>query len=315
MSWPALGMLVTGMVLLTMAADRLVLAAARLSRYWGMSPILVGALVIGMGTSAPELLVSGLAGLGGQTDLAIGNVVGSNVANVTLVLGATALIRPIPKTQQILVREGALMLVAVATLTAVIYDLRLDRLEGVLLVGGMVLAAWLLIRWARHDAARMPLVFANKHPRQPGGIRWPRELAIAVVCLAATVGGAQLLVSGATTLAEALGLASAFVGMTIVAIGTSLPELATAIAGARRNENEIIVGNVVGSNLFNALAVAGVAGILGPGHVDPSFVPTSVVMVGAAALAGVFAATGGRLSRSEGLVLLTAFAGFIWLSY
>lgn len=315
MGWllPAV-MLLGGLVLLATAADRFVLAAARLSKLWGVSPILIGALVVGMGTSSPELLVSVLAAISGEVDLAIGNAVGSNVANVTLVLGATAVLAPLTGNLRVLQREGILMFVAVCGFAAAIYDLELQRYEGIALLGSMAFAALLVVRWARADQ-RDGLAMPDDDDASIAEISRNRELGMGLLALALTLLGAELLVRGGTDLADQIGVDSAFVGLTLVAVGTSLPELATSIAGVRRGEHDMVIGNVVGSNLFNALAVAGVAGTLGPGSVDSGFRLASMVMVGCAALAGVLAFTGRELVRWEGILLLAGFGGFVYLSY
>lgn len=314
MLWISAGMVLGGLLLLAVAADRFVLAAARLSRLWGVSPVLVGALVVGMGTSSPELLVSVLAALDGDADLAVGNAVGSNVANVTLVLGGTAILMPLAGNLRVLRREGLLMLVSVIALAAALYDGDFARWEGLGLLGGMVVSAMLIVRWARQDA-QAGMETHSLDDDELAEVRWPKEIAWGLGSLAATLLGAELLVRGGESLASALGVSSAFIGMTLVAVGTSLPELATSIAGVRRSENELVVGNVLGSNLFNALAVAGIAGGLNPGAVDASFRPGSMAMVASAAIAGALAFTGRELVRWEGVLLLAGFAGFVWLTY
>ncbi|MFQ5948086.1 MAG: calcium/sodium antiporter [Acidimicrobiia bacterium] len=305
----AVGLLLGGLVLLTQSADRLVLSATRLSRSWGVSPILIGALVVGLGTSAPELLISTLAAARGELDLAVGNVVGSNVSNVTLVFGAAALVTPITARLATLRREGAMMFVAVSALTVVLWDLQLNRVEGAVLVTAMPFAAWLLVRWSQRNPQR-ERESAQAIAAQPEApVR--SELLIGVVTLGLTLLGADVLVRGATSLADQVGISSAFVGLIIVSVGTSLPELATALAAARRGEPDLVVGNLLGSNIFNALMVAGVAALAGPGGVDVAFRNALRFMVVAAAVAGLFATTRGRLERWEGLVLLTLFVSFV----
>ncbi len=308
------GMLIVGLVLLATAADRFVVAAARLSKLWGVSPILIGALVVGMGTSSPELLVSVLAALGGEVDLAVGNAVGSNVANVTLVLGATAVLTPLAGNLRVLRREGILMFIAVSAFAATLYDFELTRVEGLGLLGFMVVAAYLVVRWARADQAD-GLSMSDPDVDDATDISWPKEVGMGLLSLGLTLAGAELLVTGGVELASQMGVDSAFVGLTLVAVGTSLPELATSIAGVRRGEHDMVIGNVVGSNLFNALAVAGVAGSISPGGIDDSFRLASLVMVGCAGLAGILAFTGRELVRWEGVLLLSGFGGFVYLSY
>jgi len=316
--WMSVAMLIAGLAILALAADRFVLAAARMSRLWGISPVLVGALVVGMGTSAPELLVSVLASIEGEIDLALGNAVGSNVANVTLVLGITSMVAPLAGSARVLRREGVAMLAAVTVLAVMLYDLELTRVEGLILLAGMVVAALFIIRWARQDTD-LGIMSLEEDPEidsdEPAEISPRREIGLGVLSLLATLGGAELLVEGGSALAESLGVGSAFIGMTIVAVGTSLPELATSLAGARRHEDDLVVGNVLGSNLFNALAVAGLAATISPGEIEPRFRIASITMVACAALAGWFAFTGRKLVRWEGMLLLVGFLAFILMSY
>jgi cation:H+ antiporter len=301
-------LLLAGLVLLTLGADRFVVAAARLSRILGLSPILIGALVIGLGTSAPELLVSALAAGRGELDLALGNIVGSNTANMTLVLGAAALVGPVVSHVKTIRREGVLMFLAMLGLTGMLWDLRLARFGGAMLLAGMAGAAVLLVIWARSDPRAALATESATGDTAPSAVR---ESLIGLTMLALTLLGADLLVRGASGLAEELGISEAFVGLVIVAIGTSLPELATAMAAARRGETDLIIGNVLGSNLFNTLMVAGTAALVGPGGVDPSFRAALVLMLGAGLTAGVFVVTGRRLARWEGTVLLGVFVVFI----
>ncbi len=301
---------VGGLVLLTFAADRLVLSAARLSRRWGMSPILIGAIVVGLGTSLPEMLVSGVAAAEPEgLDLAVGNIVGSNLANIALVLGLTVVIRPIVSQGHILKREGGLMLVALIGFSALAWDGNLSRFDGIVLAIGLVGALLLLVVWSQQDGADIRLdVIGREEDIRPG-----IEVLFGIGSLGLTLLGAQLLVTGATDVAVSLGISEALIGLTLVAIGTSLPELATALAAARRNENDLVLGNVLGSNLFNALGVGGVAGIIGDGAMTANFNPSLLLMVGVAALAGILATIGNRLDRWQGAILLATYPVILFL--
>lgn len=313
----ASALVVGGLFLLSAGADRFVLAAARLSRVWGMSPILIGALVVGMGTSAPEFLVSVVAAAGGGLDLAVGNIIGSNVANLSLVLGATAMVAPIAGQIRTLQREGLLMMVAVGLFAGLAWNGSLTKTDGIILLVGMVVAAGVLIRWARQDSGNAGTMSAGiddlTHDLGRPNARF--ELIVGVVALAATLGGAELLVRGARIVAEELGLSEGFVGLSLVALGTSLPELATALAAARRREHDLVIGNLVGSNLFNSLAVAGGAAVLGGGALASGFSTGLVFMLGMAVFAGILTATGNRLVRWEGFALLAVYAAFIITSF
>lgn len=304
--------LVGGLALLTLAADRFVVSASRISASLGLSPILIGALVIGLGTSAPEMLVSGLAAGRGEIDLALGNVVGSNTANMTLVLGSTALVMPIVSRLQTIRREGALMFLSLVAFTLLLWNLELNRVEATGLLLAMLVAAVLLIMWARSDARAGRVIIAELEAIDwAGSVR--REVLIGLGTLGLTLIGADLLVRGASRLADDLGISSAFVGLVIVSVGTSLPELATALAAARRGQTDLVLGNVLGSNLFNTLAVAGLAGLAGPGFADVTFRNAMGIMIGAGVLAGVFGFRS-PLQRWEGAILLIVFLAFVTVS-
>ena len=302
--------LVGGLIALTLAADRFVVAAARLSRALGLSPILIGALVIGFGTSLPEMLVSALAAVRGEIDIAVGNVIGSNTANVTLVLGSTAALAAIASRAAVLRREGVLTMAAMVAATAMLWNLSLNRWEAGALAVGMAVAAVLLVRWARQDPDALP------PSADEGGasVRIGVEVVVGLATLMLTLAGAEALVRGAARLAVEFGISSAFVGLVIVSVGTSLPELATALAAGRRGETDLILGNVIGSNLFNTLAVLAIAGLSRPGAVSMQFRGAMLYMLGASALAGVFVLTGRRMERWQGAVLLVVFAGFVIIS-
>jgi cation:H+ antiporter len=307
MLFPSLAV-IGGLGLLTFSADQFVVGSARLSAALRISPVVIGALVIGFGTSAPELLVSGLAAGQGHLDLAVGNIVGSNVANLTLVLGVAALIRPLRVTSRTLAREAPLAAVGTFVL-AVLVQGGLSRLEGSLLLVAMVAATtWILASAGEEDPELLTEV-----ERYAGGDR-PRlkiEMLRAGLGLLGTLAGAQILIRGAEGIAERLGVAEGVVGLTLVALGTSLPELVTAIQAARRNEGSLIVGNLLGSTMTNSLAVAGVAGVVGPGPlVDPHLAGVATLLMAIVAATGWFLMGTGRIvHRWEGVLLLAGYVG------
>jgi cation:H+ antiporter len=307
----AVALVAGGLVLLTLAADRLVLSAARLSRLWGMSAVLIGALVIGMGTSLPEFLVSSLAAARGEMDLAMGNIIGSNVANLSLVLGVSVIILPVAGHLHTIRREGILMLAAVVAFGIAAWGGAIMRLEAWMLLVGVALSAWLLVRWSHQDIAE-GIVTIDVDDLAPPGRGAAVEIVIGVLALGVTLGGADLLLRGARIVASELGLSQGFIGLSLVAVGTSLPELATGIAAARRRENALVIGNVLGSNLFNSLGVAGTAALAG-GTFTTDFRAPIVFMIAISTLAGILTATGNRLVRWEGAILVAAFAGFLTL--
>jgi cation:H+ antiporter len=301
-------LLVGGLALLTVAADRFVLGAARLSTALRVSAVLIGAVVIGFGTSAPEFLVTILATLRGSQDLAFGNIVGSNTANMTLVLGTAALVHPLTVAYTTLRREVPLMLIGVLVLAIVTINLRVASRDAVLLLVAAAVTLGYLVRTALRDREAAARLEAEVAEYEGADIRIATTLLLTVAGLAGTLVGAQLLVQGAVGLARTLGISEAAIGLTIVAVGTSLPELVTAVAAARRKETELVVGNVLGSNLFNSLPVAGVAGLLDTVGLDEAFVMGTVLMLFSCSLAAIFLLTGQRLARREGAVLLVVFA-------
>ena len=303
--------------MLWVSADPFVVAAARLARIWGVSPVLVGALVIGFGTSAPELVVSALAAARGELASSIGNVVGSNAANLSLVLGASAVISPVVGQIRILRREGVITLIAMAAVVAAAWDDALTRAEGLGLVGAMAAAAALLVVWSRRDMAA-GLAGASvtdiDFEVDPGeaGPRAGREMLRVILSLVGIVFGAWLMVEGGGRVADVYGLAGGFVGATIFALGTSLPELVTAGAAARRKANELVIGNLLGSNMFNSFLVVGTAGVLGAGAIGGERrIWEHAMMMVIGLLVGVLALTRRRLGKPQGVILLAAFAVFI----
>ena len=322
--------MVGGLAVLAKAADVFVVGAARLAVILRLSPVVVGAIVVGFGTGAPELLVSSLAAARGSLDIAAGNVVGSNLANLTLVLGVAGILAR-PHTVPRVVRREAPLSLATVALAALLLQGGLYRWEGVVLLAGLAGAVVIMLRASRDGDSAADEAAAEylreveerargraRHDRRSGASGRARVAASPLradvvkitVGLLGTVAGAQLLVVGAQGIATDLGLSGGFVGLTLVAVGTSLPELVTAIQSARRNETALLAGNVLGSNVFNSTAVAGAAALIGPGPLtDPGLtVVAASSMVVIAALAWLFLGYGGRLSRVDGAVLLAIYA-------
>lgn len=296
------------------AADEFVAGATRLALILKMSPVVVGAVIVGFGTSAPELLVSGIAAGQGDIDVGIGNVIGSNIANLSLILGAVSLVIPIGITAGVLKREAPLSLVSVL-LFAIVVRMEMGLIPGIVLL--LVLVGFLtwIIRGGGNDVEDL-----TSEVEELAGEGDPSVLVESLrtlLGLTVTVGGAWVLVWGALELADIIGVSGGFVGVTLVAIGTSLPELVTALAAAKARQTELIVGNLLGSNLFNSLAVGGVVAVLGEGPiVDPSLTTIDVgFMVVVCIGAYVAMRTRGRFERVEGIVLLSVFTAFLVLSY
>jgi cation:H+ antiporter len=298
---------VGGLVLLTFASDQFVAGAARLSVALKISAVVVGAVVIGFGTSAPEMLVSGIAAAQGSLDIAVGNIIGSNIANLSLVLGVAALIAPMAVASGTLKREAPLSAAAVVVIALVVQG-GISRLQGVLLLVALVVALG-VIMWSARSGGDEELGAEVEEMVGDVQTKIGVEVVRTLLGLIGTVGGAQLLVWGAQGIAGEIGLSEGFVGLTLVAVGTSLPELVTSIQAARKGEHDLIAGNLLGSNLFNSLAVGGIAGVVGPGRLaDPDIAGSgAIVMVALALGAWLFMGTGRTVHRWEGGVLLGVY--------
>jgi cation:H+ antiporter len=299
-----LALAAVGLAVMAVAADHLVIGASRIATRLRITPLVVGVVIIGFGTSAPEFLVAGLAAAQGEVALALASLVGSNIVNVTLILGIAALIAPIAITSATVKREVP-MSVAAVTAFAVAIWLGLGLVVGILLAVATLALLWLLIRLTRGSAEAAPasvtaLTYHSRRPRM--------ETIRVLLGLVGTVAGAQLLVRSASELAAQLGVSPEVIGFTLVAIGTSLPELVTAVQAQRRGEPDLVVGNLLGSNLFNSLAGGAVVAFsAGP---DPQFrVLTALlaVMVGIGFLVWLLLWKGYRASRGDAALLLIVY--------
>lgn len=294
-----------GLALLAWASEQFVIGASNLAVALRVSAVLIGAVVIGFGTSLPEFLVTLVAAIDGAGDIALGNVVGSNIANLTLVLGSAALLAPVAIAARTARREALLALAAVVVL-AIALQAGVGRIEGGVLVVLLVAAlAFLIVTEQTGEGSPVTPRAAADGGRTRST---PFEAGRTVIGLAGTLLGAQLLVSGARGIADSAGLSEGFVGLTIVAVGTSLPELFAAIQAGRRGESELIVGNVLGSNVFNSLGVAGLAMLVDPGDVAGNITTTGAIGMLVIAVAAYVMMRRGRIGRVEGGVLLIAFA-------
>lgn len=302
---------VLGLVALYVGADLMIRGASRLARKLGVNALVIGLTVVAMGTSMPELLVGVVAAARHSGDIAIGNVVGSNIANIALILGFAALIRPIRVQMRLLVREVPIMIFASVAFYVFALDGELSRWDGLTLLAGFVAYTLYLLEGARRES---PAIEVEYQRFVPAGGTVLSHLLLTAIGLGTLLAGAHLVVNGAATVARLLGISELAVGLTVVALGTSLPELATAVAASVQDEGDILVGNVIGSNVFNLLAVLSCATLTRPLGISPSVIKVEApVMLAVSILVLPFVWTTLRLTRLEGAVLVTAYFAFVIL--
>ena len=315
MSFEALSACVLGLIALAVGARFLVDGSSRLASALGISPLLIGLTVVAFGTSAPELAVSVHAAWAGQPDIAVGNAVGSNIINVLLILGASAVITPLVVSQQLVRMDTPLMIGACVLVYVFAADGLLSRVNGLILFACVVAYTVFAIRVSKRESAGVEQEYAREYgeAKVTGPRTWVLMLAAILAGLGLLVLGSRFLVEGASEIARAYGFSELVIGLTIVAGGTSLPEIATSIAASARREPDIAVGNVVGSNLFNMLAVLGLSSVFSPAGIPVSRAALAFdipVMIGVCVACLPIFFTGYRIARWEGALLLA-----YWLAY
>jgi len=308
-----------GLGLLVWSADYFVDHAAIIARNLGISTLIIGITIIGFGTSAPEILISLFSVFDGTPDLAIGNALGSNIANIGLILGATALFIPLSFNSKLINREFPVLLLATVLIVWLLWDTRLGFVDGVLLLGYLTLSLGYLVRFSKTD--KNDPISAEIEQEIPRGVSTAQALLKTFTGIIVLVASSKLLVWGAVNIATYLGISELIIGLTIVALGTSLPELAAAIAGARRGEPELVMGNVIGSNMFNSLAVIGLPALLTDFPVSPIALSRDLpVMVGLTLFVYLLSrlpiSSCCSITRTKGLALLSVFVLYqLALSY
>ncbi len=313
----AIILLAGGLLVLWKSADLLVAGAVRLAERFGVSRLVVGLTVVAMGTSAPEVAASIAAAIRGEGDIAIGNVYGSNIANLALVGGLACLIRPLTVRMQTLRREIPVMLFVALLLWPVLHNLDLSRAEGCILLSIFAVLILLTVYIARKDAANSSRVVRDAsrdvHDTQYAIPNTRKSVVFIGIGLVGLAVGADLTVRGAKVIGAQIGLSNAVVGQTMVAVGTSLPELATCVVAAIKGHHDISIGNLVGSNIFNSLLVTGVAGVVRPFGVGARLVGADYwIMIGVSAAFGLIAVAGRRTIRRTGAtLLLCGYAGYM----
>ncbi len=316
--------LLGGLVLLALGGEFLVRGAVRLAERMGVSPLLIGLTLVGFGTSTPELVTSVQAALAGSPGIALGNIVGSNIANILLILGVSALVFPVAVTSSALWRDGALVVVASALLLAVALFWTFDRLVGAALLAGLV--AYLIHAWREESraAADHGAAFSKaeafegvhpdglRHPERPAG-NVALSLGMALGGLVLVVLGGRFLVEGAVGLARGFGISETVIGLTIVAVGTSMPEMVTSVVAAVRRQADVALGNVLGSCLYNLLGIGGITALAAPTVFPAEIARFDLpVMLAVSVALLVVGRTGWRIGRREGGAMVAGYALYIW---
>ncbi len=305
--------LLFGLGLLYIGAQVLIKGGVGLAFRFGLSALVVGLTVIAYGTSSPEMVVSIKASLDGTGALAVGNVIGSNICNIGLILGLCALVSPLTATAQVIRREIPILIGVSVLLVIVLWDGSLGRIDGVVLLAGLLIYTWLTLRQARTETSTEAGQEYDQdfHRGQPS---LGRSITLVLIGFAGLIAGSHLFVTGAVDLAKTWGASDAVIGLTVVAFGTSLPELATSLVAAIRRHGDVAIGSIVGSNIFNVLGILSVAALLQP--IDTSEISRldlGVMLVTAVALLPL-AHSGGRINRIEGAALLSVYIGYTaWL--
>jgi cation:H+ antiporter len=308
---------VIGLVVLVWSADKFVDGASAIAKHYGMPPLLIGMVIIGFGTSAPELVVSALASFQGNAGIALGNAYGSNITNIALILGVTSILMPISVHSQVLRKELPILTLVTLVSIALIYDLNLSRFDAIiLLVVFALLMAWTIWQGIKNgkDTFAKEMETELKEVKNIPVKKSYLNLTLGLVLL---IISSRILIYGAVGIATALGVSDIIIGLTVVAVGTSLPELASSIIAARKGEPDIALGNVLGSNLFNTLAVVGLAGVIHPLSFEKEIIYRDVSVMLLLTISLFIFGYGfkgkGRINRIEGSILLVSYV--VYVSY
>lgn len=315
LSWLAV---IGGLILLVWSAERFVLGASAMARNLGVSPLIIGMTIMGFGTSAPEMLVSAMAASGGNPAMGVGNAIGSNITNIGLVLGATALILPLSVASSTIRREYPVLFAITLLAGVLLWDGELGRMDGAILLAGVILMVAWLIWLALHTRNSDPLE-VEFETEIPTTMATGIALLWAVLGLALLVVSSRILVWGAVNIAQAFGISDLVIGLTIIAVGTSLPELAASMMSALKGEDDMAVGNVIGSNMFNLLAVLGLPGLIAPSAMEAAVLERDFPVMVGLTVALFLMAYGfrgpGRINRIEGAILLVGYVAYMtWLA-
>jgi len=311
---------IIGFVLLYFGAEWLVKGSSSLARGLGVTPIVIGLTVVAFGTSAPELVVSLVSSIKGKSMIAVGNVVGSNICNITLVLGLAAVFQPIKCDPSVIKRDIPVMLGISLYLLVITLNSKLSRIEGATMFGGIIIYTFINYYFARKGCQDVNIEAASEIDSELGEIghiaSMPKQIILILVGIAGVVGGAQIVVGNAVSIMNILGVSEKFIGLTIVAFGTSLPELATSVVAALRKEMDISIGNLVGSNVFNIMSVLGIASLVRPITIPGGFFESGLwidylVMLFTSFLPWLMMRKDFTVKRKDGFVLLFCCVGYL----
>ncbi|CED72349.1 sodium/calcium exchanger protein [Aliivibrio wodanis] len=302
-------LLIVGLSLLVWGADKLVFGSAALAKNYGISPLVIGMTILAMGSSAPEMMVSAAAALDGKTDTAVGNVIGSNIANIALILGITALIKPLAISSGIIRRELPLMLIVTILAGGIMYDNYLGFYEGVLLATLFIAFILAMLYISKNEQKNGDTLLEEQESEIPEGVANSKALFWVVIGLILLPLGANMLIDNAVVIAKHFGMSDLVIGLTIIALGTSLPELAASVAGVLKGEDDMAVGNIIGSNVFNILAVMGIPALIHPSIISEFIMGRDFyVMLGVSILLLLMALGKSRsINRIEGSILVVIF--------
>lgn len=306
--------ILAGFGLLIWSSDFFVTGASATARNLGVSPLIIGLTIVGFGTSAPEIMVAAFAAIGGNTGLAVGNAIGSNITNIVLVLGVTAIIIPLSVHSSLLKREYPLLLMATILAYALLaLDNQLGRMDGLVLIVALFGILYWLVKQAMASRNTDPIIAEFEH-EIPAHMPMSKALGMLIFGLLILLASSRLLVWGAVNVAVSLGISDLIIGLTIVAIGTSLPELGASIASARKNEPDIAMGNLIGSNMFNTLGVLGTTGLIQPSLLDAGVLNRDLPLMFILTLVLFIIAFGfrtqGTITRLKGSMLFAVFIGY-----
>ncbi|MCP4957303.1 calcium/sodium antiporter [Photobacterium aquimaris] len=306
----AIVLLCVGLALLVWSADRLVYGAAALAKNFGVAPLVIGMTILAMGSSAPEMMVSATAALADKTDTAVGNVLGSNIANIALILGITAIIKPLSISSTIIRRELPIMLGVTVIAGAILWDNYLSRNEGIILA--VLFGIFLIVMMKISRDSKSDPLLEEQQADIPTDVSNTKAIIWVLIGLGILLYSSDMVVGSAVTIAKYFGMSDLVIGLTIIAVGTSLPELAASIASVFKGEDDMAVGNIIGSNIFNILAVMGIPGLLNPSALSPLAMDRDFYVMLAISILLLVMALGKRrqINRVEGGILVICFIAY-----